>query len=259
MPFQDSPWRAGTPCWTDLAVPDVARATEFYGAVIGWSFADTGEEFGHFQICQTKGKAAAGIGTIMAEGQPSAWTLYFATDDADASAKLVADNGGAVLAGPMDIPGAGRMAVCADPTGCAFGLWQAAGQIGAEIHSEPGSLVWEDGRVTDVPAARAFYAAVFGFGYDEVPGMALAEYASFGPAERPWGGLGGMMGAPAGTPGHWLVYFGVADVDDAVAAAGQRGGSVLSPAIDTPFGRMAILADPFGAVFAVHRDPPGQA
>ena len=44
----------------------------------------------------------------------------------------------------------------------------------------------------------------------------------------------------------------MADVDAAVAAAGGGGGSVVMPATDTPFGRMGIVQDPFGAVFAVH-------
>jgi predicted enzyme related to lactoylglutathione lyase len=62
-----------------------------------------------------------------------------------------------------------------------------------------------------------------------------------------------MMGAPDGTPSHWLVYFAVADADAAVAAAGANGGSVLAPPFDTPFGRMAGLTDPAGAMFWIAR------
>ena len=60
-----------------------------------------------------------------------------------------------------------------------------------------------------------------------------------------------MMGSPEGTPSHWLVYFGVASTDAAVAAATGGGGQLLAPAFDSPFGRLAILADPAGASFAV--------
>ena len=79
MSFTDTPWPDGTPCWVDLAVPDLQAARDFYGPVLGWDFADTGEEYGHFTICQVEGRAAAGIGPLVQEGQPSAWTLYFAT------------------------------------------------------------------------------------------------------------------------------------------------------------------------------------
>lgn len=58
------------------------------------------------------------------------------------------------------------------------------------------------------------------------------------------------MGAE-GAPAHWLVYFGVADTPATVAAAQRGGGSVLVPEMDTPFGRLAVLADPVGATFSV--------
>src|SRR3712207_1553518 len=99
MPTRDEPWPAGTPCWVDISVPDVAAATAFYGAVLGWDFVDSGEEYGHYNIAQVDGRAAAGLGPIMAEGTPTAWTLYFASDDADATAKLVTEHGGSVLFG----------------------------------------------------------------------------------------------------------------------------------------------------------------
>lgn len=70
------------------------------------------------------------------------------------------------------------------------------------------------------------------------------------------GGIGGMMGAPSGSPSHWLAYFAVADADAAVAAASVGGGTVLSGPDDTPFGRMAFLTDPDGAVFAIAGPPP---
>ncbi|MGH3513877.1 MAG: VOC family protein, partial [Pseudonocardiaceae bacterium] len=67
----------------------------------------------------------------------------------------------------------------------------------------------------------------------------------------PLGGMGGMMGAPADTPAHWVAYFSVADADAAVAAATVGGGSALAGPHDTPYGRIAFVADPNSAVFAV--------
>ena len=49
-------------------------------------------------------------------------------------------------------------------------MWQAAGTIGAEIYNEPGALTWTDARLTDPVAARDFYAAVFGYQYQALPG-----------------------------------------------------------------------------------------
>jgi predicted enzyme related to lactoylglutathione lyase len=62
-----------------------------------------------------------------------------------------------------------------------------------------------------------------------------------------------------GTPNHWHVYFGVADADATVAKATELGGSVLVPAFDSPVGRMAVIADPHGAVFSIIQPAPQPA
>ncbi len=253
MPTRDTPWPAGTPCWVDVAVPDLAAGKAFYGAVLGWTFMDTGEEFGHYNMCLAGDRSAAGLGPIMQEGQPAAWTVYLGSDDADATAKLIRDNGGAVIVEPMDIPNAGRMAIATDPTGAAFGVWQGDPHIGIGVYNEPGSLVWEDARLSDPAAGQAFYTAVFGYRYQPIPG-APDDYSTFGIGGDPLGGIGGLMGAPDDVPGHWLPYFGVADADAAVAAAQAGAGSVLMPAEDTPFGRIGVLVDPAGAVFGIHQE-----
>jgi predicted enzyme related to lactoylglutathione lyase len=256
MPTRDTPWPAGSPSWADLSVPDLPKAIEFYSPVLGWTLVDSGEEFGHYSIAQVDGRAAAGIGPVMAEGQPSFWTLYIASDDADATAKLVGEHGGTVVMPPMDIPGNGRMCIAADPTGAVFGVWQAIGMIGAGVFNEPGGIVWEDARLSDVEAGRTFYTDVFGWSYGEIPGMDISQYGTFTTGGDPLGGLGGLMGDPEGTPSHWLVYFGVPDADAAVATVERLGGTVLRPAEDSPFGRMGVVADPFGAPFAIHQALP---
>jgi predicted enzyme related to lactoylglutathione lyase len=250
MSTRDTPWPAGTPCWVDISVPDVAAGTAFYGAVLGWDFVDSGAEYGHYTIAQVGGRAAAGLGPVMAEGAPTAWTLYFASDDADATAELVAQHGGSVLFEPMDIAGNGRMCVAVDPAGAAFGVWQARGMIGAGVVNEPGGLVWEDARLADPEAAKRFYSGVFGFTYESVEG-APEQYWTFHSGGDALGGIGGMMGAPEGTPSHWLTYFAVADTDAALAAARDAGGAVVDGPDDSPFGRIGVLADPFDATFAV--------
>ena len=82
--------------------------------------------------------------------------------------------------------------------------------------------------------------------------MAGPEYTTFHlPGDdAPLGGMGPMFEDPAGRP-HWLVYFGVADTDAALAAALEAGGTQPAPPHDSPFGRMGFVQDPFGAVFTV--------
>jgi len=56
---------------------------------------------------------------------------------------------------------------------------------------------------------------------------------------------------PAEVPAHWSVYFAVEDTDAAVAKVNTLGGSTGRPAWDTPYGRMAVVADDHGAPFSL--------
>lgn len=253
MPIRTAAWPAGTPCWVDLAVPDVETAKEFYAAVLGWTFLDIGEEHGHYQMCKQDGHDTAGIGPQQSPDQSPAWTTYLASNDVDHTAQKITENGGTLLAGPFDVPRAGRMCVALDSQGAAFGVWQAAEGIGIEVHNEAGSLCWNEVCVPDPDEARKFYAAVFGYSYRSHEG-AGPEYTTFHRDHRddePLGGIGGMGYRPAGTPPHWMTYFMVAGTDDAAAAATERGAMLLGEIVDTPYGRMAVITDPFGATFSI--------
>jgi len=250
MPTRDIPWPPGTPCWLDLSADDVEGARDFYVAVFGWSVTDTGAEFGNYQMCQLDGRSVAGIGGKQDRAVPTAWTVYLASDDVDATAKAVRASGGRVLAEPFDVPGAGRMSIAADSQGAVFGLWQAAGHIGAARYNEPGSFLWADVREPDPDDGRRFYAAVFGHTHRPVDG-APADYTTFHLGADPLGGIGGMLDSPHGTVAHWVAYFAVADADRAAEDAEQAGGTVLTPGHDTPFGRMVTIADPQGGRFTV--------
>lgn len=251
MSVRTSPWPAGVPCWVDLEAPDVAAAGRFYAAVLGWDVAEPDEQYGGYVIASRGGAPAAGIGPRQRPDVPAAWTLYLATDDADATQVMAAGLGGTVLVPAFDVGELGRMAVLADPAGAVFSVWQAGAHIGASLVNEPGGLTWEDLRSTDPESARAFYAGTFGWTTERLE-MAGPDYTTFSrPDEQaPLGGIGGMMGAE-GRPSHWLAYFGVDDAAAACAAATAAGGSVLQQDFETPFGRMAGLADPAGAVFWV--------
>lgn len=250
MTLRTSPWPAGVPCWADLVTPDVRAASAFYSAVLGWSCSEPDEAYGGYAVASTDSADAAGIGPLPGPDVRSAWTLYLASDDADAIAAAVSQHGGRVLLAPGDVGDRGRMLLAADPTGAPFGVWQAGSTIGAEVVDQPGGLCWEDLRSPDPDAARDFYAALFGYQYEGLD-MAGPDYTMFRlPQEQaPLGGVGPMMGAQG--PAHWLVYFGVADTHRAVAAAERSGGGVVAPAVQTPYGVMAGLADPAGAVFWV--------
>jgi hypothetical protein len=252
MPTRDTNWPNGTPCWVDLGAPDVEAARSFYSAVLGWTYTGGEPEFGGYLTCQAGGRDAAGIGPQQNPDDPPRWTTYFAVDDADATAERITSAGGTVLVAPMDVGPMGRMAIALDPQGNPFGLWQGGLNTGVQVYNEPGALVWNEAAVDDPATARDFYSAVFGFSWEEVP--EAGGYRTFATADRPLGGLGGVS---PGLPKGWATCFSVASTDDAVRAVEAGGGKVLLAAQDTPFGRFAVVADPWGASFSVMAELAG--
>jgi predicted enzyme related to lactoylglutathione lyase len=250
MSVRTSPWPPGTPCWTDLSVQDVDRSRAFYESVLGWRFADPGPEDGGYSVAYVDGHAVAALGPQQSPDPSHAWLLHLASDDVDATAAAVTAHGGTLLLEPRDVGTSGRLLVAADPTGATFASWQTRDHIGAQLVNEPGGLTWEDLRSTDPARAQDFYCRVFGLQTSTVD-LAPEDYRllHLEGDEAPLGGVGGFIGPP--TQSHWVVYFAVASTDDAVAAVERAGGSVVMPAADSPFGRMAALADLDGANFLV--------
>ena len=257
MTTRTTRWPEGVPCWTDVSSPDVAGSRSFYESVLGWSFQESGDEYGGYVLALADGKPVAGIAPLQGDQVRPAWTLYLASDDADATAAAVSEAGGTVMVPPMDVGPLGRMLIASDPAGGVFGAWSAGEHIGAGLVNEPGAMGWEDLRSTDPDAARAFYGKVFGYDFQALE-AAGPDYTTFHLAgdPAPLGGMGGMFGAPEGTPSHWLVYFGAPDVDAATASVASSGGQVLAPGFDTPYGRMSAVVDPVGAVFWLVRPNP---
>jgi predicted enzyme related to lactoylglutathione lyase len=253
MPEVTTRYEPGTPCWVDLMAKDQQAALDFYRDLFGWQGEVGSPEFGGYAVCSLNGRPVAGIGPAMAaEGEPApptVWTTYLCSDDADASLAAIGAAGGTTLMPVMDVGTTGRMLVAADPTGAVFGVWQPLEFIGAGVVNEPGALTWNDLHTSDVAAASAFYTAIFGVEVAPMEGM--PGYHGFRVGGRPVGGVVGLENDPPGTPSHWQVCFAVDDTDSTTDALVKAGGTVLAPPFDSAVGRIALLADPQGAVFAI--------
>jgi predicted enzyme related to lactoylglutathione lyase len=246
-------YEPGTPCWIDLGTPDQDAAAEFYGALFGWSVEEdeNAEQTGGYRVATLRDKAIGGVMKLMQEGQPPAWSTYISVEDADAAAAKAREAGGTVVVEPMDVLDYGRMAFLADPGGAVFGVWQPGRNIGAGLVHEPGALAWNELETRDPEVAKAFYAAVFGWSFEdhEMPGM--GTYTEWKLGDASIGGMADIGGRlPDEVPAHWMVYFAVEDTDATVAKATELGGSLMFGPIDIEAGRFAILTDPHGAGFA---------
>lgn len=115
----------GALTWFELMTDDTTGAQAFYGSVFGWGSETSdggGMPYTEFKLADRSiaGMMAKQPGMEM----PSAWMPYFQVADPDKIAAEAKALGGAVYAGPADIPSGGRFAVLADPQGAAFGIYR---------------------------------------------------------------------------------------------------------------------------------------
>ena len=252
-----SEYTPGEFCWVDLAVPDPEAAASFYRDLLGWEWEAGGEEAGGYGIFTRDGKVVAGMGPRRSEEQPTVWASYVSVADADASAAQVRDAGGGVLAEPFDVLDAGRMAVCQDPQGAVFCVWQPGQTYGAQLVNEVGAWTWNQLATTDVQAAERFYSQVFGWSLAK-PELAPpdGQYFNWQLDGQRWDeGIGGAMpiegNLPQGSPPFWIVNLAVESAGGAIETTKGAGGNALTDVVETPVGTLAALMDPQGAVFAI--------
>jgi uncharacterized protein len=259
MTTRDEPWSPGTPCWVDLVVSDVDKAVEFYSALFGWDAQAGPPEAADYRMCRLNGRAVAGIGAGPHHVEmPAVWSTYLATSDADATARAVMENGGSLMLEPFGVLGLGVMAVGFDPSGSAFGMWEAGSHIGAGVVNEAGALTWNECMTRDYARSKTFYAAVFGHTFDEV-GDGSFRYATISVRERVVAGIGELSpDMPGHVPSHWMTYFAADDVDASVGQATAMGGVLRTGPMDTPYGRMAVIEGPQGEVFSLITTSTGE-
>jgi hypothetical protein len=253
-------YKPGTFCWIDLGTPDQDAAGEFYGALFGWEQQEdeNAEQTGGYRVATLGDQAIGGVMKLMEEGQPPSWSAYVRVEDVDATAAKAREAGGSVMFEPMDVLDYGRMAFIADPTGAALGLWQPGRNEGAGLISETGAMSWHELNTRDVETAKAFYADVFDWSYEEEDFEGTGAYTAIKLGEEMVGGMLDVTDrVPAEVPAHWLVYFAVEDADATVEEAKGRGGEAVAGPFDIGrVGRIAVVKDPWGAVFAVIKPDP---
>lgn len=254
----------GSPCWVDVAAPDVAAARACYAGLFGWEAHDGPPEAGGYVMCTLHGRPVAAISPQMGggPGHPAYWTTYVAVDDADATAARIAAAGGETLAAPFDVLDAGRMGVFRDPAGAVFAIWQKGSHRGFLTDmGEPGAPIWSELSSRDVERAIAFYAEALGWElrpYDRLPAEQVEElgYRVIHTAATGEQGAGGIQpispGLPDEVPSFWLPYFASDDADRDAARIGELGGSVMvGPFTVETVGRIVLSSDPQGAWFGL--------
>jgi uncharacterized protein len=238
----------GSFSWTDLSTPDAEASKAFYGGLFEWEFEDNPIPDGGVYVMAKLGGRSAAAMFETSERHP-AWASYVTVDDADAITERARELGGNVISEPFDVMDVGRMAILQDPPGAVFCVWQPGTSIGAEVVNEPGALSLNQLNTTDPEASQRFYTDLFGWRFVEMQG-GPGPYTGIYRGERT---NGGMMKMPPGQPAppHWLVYFGIDDIDAAAEQITSSGGRVFVETMEVPGGRILVAQDPQGATFAL--------
>jgi uncharacterized protein len=276
----------GVPCWIDLIQADLSDTKAFYGGLFGWTFETRTPDAAPVQYAYAliDGSTVGGVGgPRMDDADPAGWTTYVCVESADATITAITAAGGRVLSPATDIPRSGRVALCADPLGAMFGLWQPAENHGAQVVNAPGSWNFSELRTADHSAATLFYEEVFGWvskplemgdgattsmwcrpGYGEFLAERDPEIRESQETDQAPDGFAdavALMMAPVGSEAgnaQWTITFGVADADAAMARAIELGATVVVPLFDTAYTRMGMVRDPQGAAFTLSQYRPPQ-
>lgn len=125
----------------------------------------------------------------------------------------------------------------------------------ATIDEHPaGAFCWIELATTNQDSAKSFYSALFGWSVTDTPIGPDDLYTIFKLQDRDAAAAYTMRKEQRaqGVPPNWLLYISVENAEECVAKVVKAGGVVHMPAFDVMnAGRMAVLQDPTGAVFAV--------
>lgn len=244
-------------CWIELATNDQPGAKSFYTQLFGWSAEDSPmgpDDF--YTMFKIEGRTTGAAYTLRAEqkaqGVPPHWGIYIAVENADAAVAKATELGGKAIGPALDVFDAGRMGMLQDPTGAMFCVWQAKSHVGTQITGADGTLCWADLSTSDQDLASQFYSGMFGWKIEKEDEEPEHRYYHIVNGKEYIGGIPPAAYRDANVPPHWMIYLKVSDCDAATSKAVGLGAKVFMPPrkFDT-IGRMSVLADPQGAVFAL--------
>jgi len=264
----DAPFIPGSVCWIDVSSIDPARSRDFYAGLFGWTY-DIGPDQGGgaYTIALSGGEPVAGLAGVPVEAdQPVAWRLYLACANIMHTADVFTQWGGQVLYGPVEVPRQGKGVIGTDPTGAVIGFWQPATPW--TFHTtDPGALIWAELDTWEGALADKVFANLFGYHQQQIGDGRSVDYTTWSQGGRTMLGRLQMNDdwAAPGTAAHWMLHFAVnprTGIDAAVDRVLDLCGGEDTEPYDSELGRIARVADPAGASFALidptARIPPAE-
>lgn len=253
----------GSFIWYELMTPDPDGAKAFYEGVVGWDIEpQPAGEMDYRMIRRGDGGNAGGVlrltEAMLEGGARPGWLGYLYVGDVDAAAAAMVADGASVHMPPTDMPGVGRLAMVADPTGAPFYLMKPTPppdrpDAVSDVFSvdRPRHVRWNELTSADPARAIDFYTKHFGWSQEGAMPMGPAGDYQF--LQHGGVGIGAVM--PFMAPdarSAWTFYVGVDDIDRAAAAVRDGGGQVLMGPHHIPGGEYSLTGqDPQGAAFGL--------
>jgi hypothetical protein len=196
-----------------------------------------------------RGEAPVAGAMPQAPGQvaPEEWTVYLASENARKTLEVALSSGASELVPAMDVGDLGTMAVVTDVAGARIGIWEAKTFTGIGVRGEVGTQSWFELHTLDYDANVAFYRDVFGWDAHTMSDTPEFRYTTLGENES---ATAGIMDASSYSEGdfisEWGVYISVEDTDASIEKAISLGGQLVQEPRDSPYGRLAEVADATG-------------
>lgn len=253
----------GAPLWADVVSSDPDVSVPFYEKLFGWTATAMGEQFGGYVAFSLGDRQLGGL--VPRESTSNTgdgtttdlWRVYLETSDVETTAQAITGAGGLVLDGPHQVGPLGSMLLAEDNDRGIVGAWQRGENRGFQIVAEAGAPAWFELHTTSYDDAVQFYQQAFGWQTNTMADSGGFRYTQLLVDGQPYAGILDAQAIRAGEPAAWMIYFAVDDVDAALVTVDELGGGVVDPAVDSPFGRMATITDPTGAVLKlVSASPP---
>lgn len=128
-----------------------------------------------------------------------------------------------------------------------------------------GHVLWTDLTVDNAEDVRAFYQDVIGWDSEAVKMEDRTDFSMTTYDERPSvsdkaphviTGICNRVGELADFPPQWIIYFGVANLDESLAAVEKHKGKKVTKVAAMGKSRYCVVQDPAGAVCGLFENNP---
>jgi predicted enzyme related to lactoylglutathione lyase len=243
--------KPGEFCWINILTPNPPGARDFFAALLEWTFSDIG--MGHTIL--VGGRPIGGLFDLAGPNTPAGTLpeigVMVKVESADDAGARVASLGGKARPA-FNLGGAGRMAVCHDPSGANFDPFEPKTLKGTEVDTtQHGAPSWFELLTDDIDSVVPFYSALLGWESEVVP-IPNRRYVVFKQGDSFVAGAMQVEPPMGNGRSHWATYFTVRDVDASAREAARLGARLFLPVTESPgIGKFCGISSPQGVTFYV--------